>query len=146
MKEIKNTIPWLLVVLWMGLIFFFSHQPANQSSELSSGISQIILNIIEKVAPNMAINMGSFHHFIRKNAHLFVYLVLGFLVSNALGSSGAKGRKKIVIGMTICLIYAVSDEVHQLFIPGRAGQVMDVLIDSAGAFIGVISQYMIRRR
>ena len=36
------------------------------------------------------------------------------------------------------MIYAISDEIHQLFVPGRAGQVRDVLIDSAGSFLGII--------
>lgn len=134
-KNLKKAFPWLPVTLWMALIFFLSHQPAAQSSGLSSGITEMIMNVIEKIAPNMAFDFESFHHFIRKNAHFFAYLVLGVLVANAI--RGYKG-KTVALAMLVCVLYAISDEVHQLFIPGRAGQVMDVLIDSAGAGVGIL--------
>ena len=47
-------------------------------------------------------------------------------------------NKKYPLAFLICVIYAISDEIHQLFVPGRAGQVRDVLIDSAGSFLGII--------
>ena len=137
MRRIKKRISWLLVALWMLLIFWFSHQPATASSELSSGITQVILNVIEKVTPGKVFDIGWFHHFVRKNAHFFVYLILGILVANGLKSSEIKGYKSINLRILICVAYAISDEVHQLFILGRAGQVKDVLIDSSGAVVGI---------
>jgi VanZ family protein len=78
-----------------------------------------------------------FNRILRKNAHYFAYLVLGILVINALRISGVKGWRVCVLALGICVLYAVSDEVHQLFVPGRGGQVRDVLIDSAGATVGL---------
>lgn len=48
-----------------------------------------------------------------------------------------KKTKLFKIALLICIPDAISDEVHQLFIPGRAGQVRDVIIDSAGAVVGI---------
>lgn len=135
MEKIKKAFPWLLAILWMALIFYLSHQPAVQSSDLSTGLTETIMNIINKILPNTAVGFEAFHHFIRKNAHFFAYLVLGLLIANAM--RGYKG-KRIALAVFVCVLYAVSDELHQLFVPGRAGQVMDVLIDSAGSVVGVL--------
>ncbi len=131
----------------MVFIFFLSHQPATQSSNLSSGITQLIINTIEKIAPGISFNWDLFHHFIRKNAHFFIYFVLGILVSNAfITSASSHLTKGQILGYSIglCILYAISDEVHQVFIPGRAGQIKDVIIDSAGAVIGVLLYWTLR--
>ena len=62
---------WTAVILWMVLIFSLSHQPVAQSSELSVGITEVIVEKVEKVSPNVEFNIGSFHHIVRKNAHFF---------------------------------------------------------------------------
>ena len=128
---------WTAVILFMGLIFSLSHQPVSQSSELSTGITEVIIEKVEKVFPNVEFNSASFHHLVRKNAHFFIYLVLGFLVAYALGKIGVKGYRKIGLSLLVCIIYAISDELHQLFVSGRGAQVKDVFIDSAGAIVGV---------
>lgn len=77
------------------------------------------------------------HRFFRKYAHLFIYMFLGILLKNAMTYSGIYGIHGIVIAFLICFIFAVSDEIHQLYVPGRTALVMDVVIDSIGAFIGI---------
>lgn len=134
----RKILPWILVLLWMALIFYLSHQPATKSNGLSKGTTEIIVKTVEKVAPKVDINKRNFNHIIRKNAHLFAYLVLGILVANGLRSIGVVGYRAIGFALLICVIYAISDEVHQLFVPGRGGQVKDVLIDSAGAVVGIL--------
>lgn len=133
----RKVISWLLVILWMGLIFYLSHQQAAQSSHLSTGITERIIAIIDRVTIGIEIDLAELNHIVRKNAHFFAYLILGILVINALKSNGIKGYKSFFIALLICIVYAISDEVHQLFVPGRAGQVKDVMIDSAGAIVGV---------
>lgn len=137
-------IPWLLVIFWMALIFNLSHQQAYKSNRLSKGATEIIVETIEKVAPNIVVNKRSFNNTLRKNAHLFAYFVLGILVTNALRSSGVTGYRAMGLAIFICVLYAISDETHQLFIPGRGGQVKDVIIDSAGAIVGVLGYRIIR--
>jgi len=137
MKIIKKNIPWLLVIAWMLVIFWFSHQPASESSTLSSGITQMITDVLKKVIPTLSINIEGFHHIMRKNAHFFIYAVLGLLVDKGLKSSEITGCRRFGLAVIICVLYAISDEVHQVFIPGRAGQIGDVFIDSIGALAGV---------
>lgn len=126
-----------MVILWMSLIFYLSHQPATDSNALSTGITEVIVKTVEKVASGAAIDIQSFNNIIRKKAHFLAYLVLGALVINALRVSGVRGYRSVVFALGICVLYAVSDEVHQLFVPGRGGQLSDVLIDSAGAGVGI---------
>ena len=56
---------------------------------------------------------------------------------NALRRSGVYGYRSIVLALLICVLYVISDEVYQLFVPGRGGQVKDIIIDSAGATVGI---------
>ena len=79
---------------------------------------------------------------VRKAAHMSEYAVLVLLIFQALT---AFDRKKncgcMALGITAA--YAATDEFHQLFVPGRAGRVTDVLIDSAGAFLALLAIHII---
>lgn len=134
----SKVVPWLLVILWMSLIFYLSHQPVAESNRLSRGITEKIIEAAEKIDSSKDFNLGRINHILRKNAHFFAYLVLGIFVVNGLRSSGVVGIKSIGFAIVICVLYAISDEVHQLFVPGRGGQVKDVLIDSVGSISGVM--------
>lgn len=120
----------------MALIFCLSSQPADQSNQLSTGITQAIAEAIEKVIPGTEVIIGELNSIVRKNAHFIAYMVLGILTVTALRNSGAKIKKSFLPAMVICVLYAVSDEVHQLFVPGRGCKFTDMLIDSAGALVG----------
>ncbi|MFA9559301.1 VanZ family protein [Evansella sp. AB-rgal1] len=130
-------LSWVAVFLWMLLIFHFSHQPANVSSELSGGVTDVIVNAVEKVIPIQEVDVSNLNHMVRKNAHFFIYFVLGFLVIHALRQGKVRGKWGIVFAMVICILYAISDEVHQIFIPGRSGEIRDVLIDTVGSTFGI---------
>ncbi|AKN31940.1 VanZ family protein [Clostridium carboxidivorans P7] len=133
----RKILSWIAVILWMALIFKLSSQPAEQSGKLSTGVTEINIKAIEKVNPSAKFNIKQFDHIIRKNAHFFVYLVLGIFVINALRRSGVTGIRCIVFALLICILYAISDEIHQIFVPGRGAQVKDVIIDSVGAAVGI---------
>ncbi|MBX0313357.1 VanZ family protein [Planococcus glaciei] len=128
----------IVVVLWMALIFSLSHQPASKSSEMSSGITKFVIEAAEQILPVAETDFDQFEHIVRKNAHFFIYLILGILVIHASGGSGSHSFKRIGLAVSICVLYAMSDEFHQLFILGRSGEVRDVLIDSSGASLGII--------
>ena len=78
----------------------------------------------------------SLDFYIRKNAHFIAYFILGILTLVALIQS--ETRKPANLALLIGILYAVSDEFHQLFVPGRAGQFRDVLVDGAGTVLGVL--------
>lgn len=133
----RKIISWLAVVLWLVLIFILSAQPVHKSNGLSKGIAERIVKIIEKISPEKNINVDRFNHYLRKTAHFFSYMILGILVMNVLRMLGVHGGKRIAIALVVCVLYAISDEFHQLFVPGRGAQVKDVVIDSVGAIVGI---------
>lgn len=140
-----KSIAWGAVLAWMALIFFLSHQPAEVSSGMSSGIAEKIMVIIETSAPAAAIDADFLHTFVRKNAHFFAYLILGVLTFFALLKSEVKEVRAAFIAFGIAALYAVSDETHQLFIPGRSGEVRDVFIDSSGAAVGIGIYFLLKK-
>jgi len=121
----------------MGIIFYLSNQPASQSAHLSTGIKNELLAVLMYFMPGIEnIELRSLDFYIRKNAHFIAYFILGVLTLFALVQSAAK--KPANLALLFCILYAMSDEFHQLFIPGRSGQFRDVLIDGAGAVLGVL--------
>jgi VanZ family protein len=130
-------LSWIAVILWMVFIFNLSSQEVEQSNKLSTGVTEVIVETIEKVAPNADLDVKSINHKVRKNAHFFAYLVQAILAINAFRRSGVYGYRSIILAAALCVTYAISDEVHQLFVPGRGGLVKDVIIDSAGVIAGI---------
>ena len=76
----------------------------------------------------------------RKSAHFIAYLILGFLVSHAMKNESftATAWKRRGTTLLICVAYAISDEFHQVFVPGRGPLLKDVLIDGSGASLGIL--------
>jgi VanZ family protein len=135
-----------MLILWMAVIFALSHQTGEQSGDLSRGVSEVIIEVVEKVAPSVEIDRRSFHSVMRKNAHFAAFFVLGILSAKTF-SHGKQGRNGAFIlrAITLCIGYAVFDEVHQLFVDGRGGQIFDVAIDSAGSACGIWSFWLFSR-
>ncbi|WP_407271219.1 VanZ family protein [Radiobacillus sp. PE A8.2] len=126
---------WFAVIVWMAIIFYLSAQVADTSNQLSSGITEVIVRLIEKVSTKL--DLSNFNFFVRKTAHFTAYMVLGILVIHAMRNSTGITYRSIVISLSICILYAISDELHQMFVPGRGPAVWDVCIDSAGAIVGI---------
>lgn len=137
----RNVIYWLPAALWMGLIFFLSSQPAISSNSLSKDLTKLIIEILGKILPidieisTVDAYISQLNHFVRKFAHFFAYMILGILVTNGFKKNGSK--KVFLFSFAICVIYAVSDELHQLFVPGRGCELKDIIIDSAGSLSGI---------
>lgn len=137
----------ILLLVWMAFIFYNSAISGVVSNNRSSEIVNTVINgknIIEgnNIQKSKAVSLNykfeELNHFLRKNAHAFEYLVLAILVTTLLNSFGLKGNNSIIYIMFICLLYAVLDEFHQSFVPGRTSLVSDVLIDFIGSMIGII--------
>lgn len=126
---------WLPVILWMLIIFIFSAQPASTSSKMSGSVMQFVISIIDVTPIPEILGENLLHTLVRKTAHFSIYLVLGALVLRAGNREG--WSRKYIYTFAICLLYAMTDEFHQLFIPGRSGQIEDVLIDSSGSCLGI---------
>lgn len=130
MKKGKNLyilISWILVLICMGVIFLLSAQVAEESQELSD-------SFIDKLLAFLGVELSS--DFIRTMAHMLEFMGLSLLVFNAVYSTWEINLTPIIAFLGTVL-YAITDEIHQLFVPGRAFQFSDILVDSAGALIGV---------
>jgi hypothetical protein len=80
--------------------------------------------------PNLTTGLGFWDTLLRKSAHFAEYAVLGFLLLRAV--------RLRVAALTAGVAYAISDEIHQYFVPGRYASAWDVLLDSGGVLLGVL--------
>ena len=137
----KKTIFAVLLVLWMGFIFSMSCENAEKSSNTSGQTIRVVLSAVpefEKQPEEVKVNIIEKLQFIvRKSAHFIGYMILGILASGLI-LQYENINKKYPLAFLICVIYAISDEIHQLFVPGRSSQVRDVLIDSARSLLRII--------
>lgn len=124
-------------ILWMTLVFHLSSQNVEESNQLSSGVTKMVGNIAGIIAPEASIEAINLNHIIRKGAHFLIYFVLGMLITNIFERSRVK-RHNIVLALLLCIFYAISDEIHQIFVSGRGPGMKDIFIDSAGAMVGIM--------
>lgn len=134
----KKQLSIILVLIWMIIIFIMSSFNAEDSANQSNFIVNIIANILN------INNISLLCLIIRKLAHFTEYLILGTLVINMFTKNNAK--KTYLLSILLCIIYAISDEIHQIFIPGRACQIKDILIDSVGSITGIYLFKLLKKR
>jgi VanZ family protein len=104
-----------------------------------------VIETVEKVTPDNDLSLDNLNHLVRKNAHFIIYLVLAILVQSALRRFRIVGFKSILFALGICVLYAITDEIHQIFVSGRGAQVKDVFIDSTGAIVGIVFYAIVKR-
>ena len=146
---IRKVIKIILVLLWMVMIFLLSNEEAVKSSKKSDGL---IIKSVEfftgkSLSDQEKEKVLKYLVFpVRKCAHLSLYLILGILVISLLREYMVINTKLVLLSLLICFLYACSDEIHQLFVPGRSGEARDVLIDTLGACLGVSFYYLVFRK
>lgn len=86
------------------------------------------------------------HYPVRKVAHMSEYALLGILLAYPLELHSDKRKLVFLLALGICMLYAASDEWHQVFVPGRDGNLGDVCIDSLGASIGIFLELYIHKK
>lgn len=146
----KYIIFTAMTVIWMAVIFINSAFDGGESS----GLSEMLIDWTVKFT--MLFKDGSwmtsmrdflksegFHTFVRKAAHFTEFGILGALSYMSAGAFIKLRDKRMVRAVFVsvfCLFYAITDEVHQLFVPGRCGRIGDVILDFCGAlaFIGIM--------
>lgn len=134
MKNKRAILKWSLLVSWMMLIFFMSNQPG----EVSTKQSDLIIKIFSLMGMDLNSYLGSIASFIiRKAAHFTEYFIL-YCFAIAVLKEYIEIKNASIYCLFIVLGYAITDEVHQYFIPGRAMAIRDVLIDFCGGLFGYI--------
>lgn len=141
----------------MALIFFMSGRPMELSGADSGRIAQMIVSLLEAAGARGRLNSQdvTLVLFVRKAGHFLEYSILTFLLMNAMlsakpaGRGGKRDYKKVAAtAFLVALAYAVSDEVHQSFVPGRSMRAGDVAIDAASSFSAVLiyMKHVVRKK
>ena len=145
---IRKIVKLILIILCMLFIFSLSSDNGEVSEKKSDSL---IVKVTETIL-HRKLTVEEKEKYIektvvlvRKSAHFTLYFLLGLLVISFLKEFGLS-RKSIIISIIVVLLYAVSDEIHQTFIPGRSGEVLDVLIDTIGGSLSTLLYYLIYRR
>ncbi|MGN1162216.1 MAG: VanZ family protein [Candidatus Fimenecus sp.] len=126
-------LSWTAVALCMGFIFYMSSNNGDESKALSDSLAQKLISFFGINIPKA---------FLRKCAHFTEFAGLGLFLFNALYASfGHRLTPLFALGGSV--IYAISDEVHQIFSDGRACRFTDILIDSAGALSGIVIAFLV---
>ena len=122
---------YLAIALFMaivGLVFYFSAQPAS----VSKSQSQVVLNIFHKLG------FEDFTmRFVRKAAHFTLFATVALAITLVLNFK-FKGLKLFLSSFLISATIGGLNEFHQMFVPGRGPQIKDVMINASGALVGVI--------
>lgn len=151
----KNA-PWLTllpVLALMGMIFVFSSQPAELSNQTSGGIVQLILDLFfpgfENEDPASQAKISeTVVLIVRKGAHFTEYALLGLALLGHITAWSKRRRisRPCPLALGIGALYAASDELHQIFVPGRSGELSDVLLDCAGVAAGIVLLWLLLRK
>jgi len=145
-KTVARVLLLGLLLFELALIFKLSNEPAPQSDTTSADFTEQMLaadsdflasSQAERDARVQALQKG-----IRTLAHFAEYTLLG-LTAAALALTMEKRLRGTAIAVLFCVLWAVSDEVHQSFIPGRSCQVSDVAVDSAGILLGACAVWAV---
>lgn len=140
----KSVIAWAAVVAWMAVIFLFSAQTGDNSGNTSGEIVKWVIGLFYRNFAELSVEKQTkileiVHLLIRKGAHFSEYAVLALLTANALRPYPLSLLLRWVLPVAFCALYAVTDEIHQYFVPERACRFLDMCIDTAGAVFGVVA-------
>lgn len=136
--KISTLISILLVILWMITIFWFSSQVGDDSSATSGNtIRKIVTFFYSNITTeNLELIVEALQPFVRKLAHFTIYTIGGFLLYNL--SNQLKLKSKFINSLCFGILYAISDEIHQFFVPGRSCRIFDVFVDTCGLITGIL--------
>ncbi|KRF35868.1 VanZ family protein [Paenibacillus sp. Soil787] len=151
--NLKQIILYILpILLWFGLIFALSSQTSKTQDIKPIIKKELSDKSIKNHFAGTSFNYGSHkisiktsgvfgfvEFFIRKFAHLFIYSVLGMLITRLLKAlTRWRLSWNFLCSVLICSVYAATDEFHQSFVPGRTALASDVLLDTIGAMLGIL--------
>ena len=140
----KDKVIIILAIIWMGVIFMFSAQVSDESKSSSNKVTSAVVNTIisikkENISEEKRQKIIEDKTFIvRKTAHFTEYFILGLILILYLQTKEKLTTKYIILAIIFCVLYATSDEIHQLFVDGRSCKIMDILIDTCGSSLAIL--------
>lgn len=142
----KRTLFRITMLILLGLtfatIFNFSSQDGQTSGNLSRKVARKVVDVFP-YTKNLSENtknkiVEKSQPIIRKGAHFSIYMLVGIFIMSFISTYKLHLKYKFSISILVGLIYAITDEIHQSFTPGRTPSVIDVGIDTCGVFLGII--------
>ncbi len=138
----RHFVFWLPVIIWSGSLFFLSSQTASESTRLSGEMIRMLLSFfqpefLQMTALQQTQVVASLQHIIRNAAHFGSYFILALLCMIAVRQHQINLTWKAAITVVLCLGYALTDELHQLFVAGRAFELVDLCLDLGGTLLGL---------
>jgi VanZ family protein len=150
--RLAKVLIWIPVIIIGIMISGFSSQNGDESSGLSRRVAVALIQPLEKAQMIIIEDeeereqiIESLQLPVRKGAHMSEYAIFTLSAYIALLVDGLDYRKRRWIAFFIAVLLACSDELHQLFVPGRSGKLTDVVIDSIGSLIMIFLITGIRR-
>ena len=148
--NIRRKVFLAITLLCMAAIFLFSSRTGAESTGdryfVGNIVGEVFVPGFDKWSPEEQQAFAEkIDHPVRKTAHAMEYAVLGLLTAGAFIDRRTSIRAGILVPWCIATAYAASDEIHQLFVPGRSGQVSDVILDSAGVLAGLLVLAAVRK-
>lgn len=151
----KKKMYLMFTIVSMLTIFMFSSQQGESSYRLSNSVLTYLVGF-PKIGPFIEV-------YIRKVAHLYLYfflgismnfLIYGFVYKTEFYKENLRNKAIVpIVSIVVCFLYACTDEIHQLFVPGRTGTFRDVKIDMIGVMLGTVvallfltAKYVIKKR
>lgn len=116
-----------VIIIWMIVVFSFSSQISQKSSSTSRGVIKAILNVVSNIHPISEEQIGeiteALQPVIRKLAHFTVYAIGGILFFELYNTCSITTKQKILYAVLSAMLYAATDEFHQLFVPRKKRRV-----------------------
>lgn len=139
--KIQRIIFAILTIVTFITIFIFSSQNGDESGSISRGFTKKIIEILQ-LDKNLSEDekeslIENSQFIIRKLAHFTIYTIAGMNIYGFVNTFGMKKKNKILCALLVGIIYAISDEIHQMFSGDRTPAIRDVIIDSCGVLFGV---------
>ena len=127
----------------MVLIFYMSSQPASDSTETSNFVTTVLFRLFFNNHYEKAYFIERYAPIIRKLAHFIEFMILAILVY--INLKEFKVRNILSSAIIISALYAISDEIHQLFVLNRYCSIGDMIIDISGAITGILLIHLFKR-
>ena len=140
--HIIRIISIILLIMTFIKIFDFSSQDGQTSSGLSRKVARKIVDIfpytknLSEKTKNKIVEKSQ--PIIRKGAHFSIYMLVGIFIMSFISTYKLHLKYKFSISILVGLVYAISDEIHQGFTPGRTPSPIDVGIDTCGVMFGIV--------
>jgi VanZ family protein len=148
MKQICKLWIWITTIAVMLIIFKLSSAIGEQSSkftlQITEQIAKHIVFIMGKDVDNVnyLTNIAMWDNLVRKAGHVIEYALMAITINISFSFYHIRKWKSLFLCFGTCFVFACSDEIHQLFIAGRTGQLTDIIIDLVGIVLGITFFYI----